>query len=73
LGWTATSKSATTPCCYLVVSGGDDKTVRLWDCRSRACVHTFYDRTATVNSVVWHPSITFFDEGIASTQDLVKS
>lgn len=28
----------------LVVSGSDDKTVKLWDRQSRECVHTFYEQ-----------------------------
>jgi centriolar protein POC1 len=29
----------------MVLSGGDDKTVRLWDLSQRSCVHKFYDHT----------------------------
>ena len=39
----------------LVVSGGDDKTVRLWDTNQRACIRTFYDHTGPVNDVTFHP------------------
>jgi len=27
----------------LIVSGSDDKTVKLWDRNSKECVHTFYE------------------------------
>ena len=27
----------------LIVSGSDDKTVKLWDKNSKECVHTFYE------------------------------
>ena len=30
----------------LVVSGGDDKTVRLWDINTHACTHAFDDAAA---------------------------
>ena len=39
----------------VVVSGGDDKTVRIWDLNQRQCVHTFYDHTGPVNDVTFHP------------------
>ncbi len=37
------------------MSGGDDKTVRLWDTNQRACIRTFYDHTGPVNDVTFHP------------------
>ena len=39
----------------MAVSGSDDKTVRLWDLGSRACVQTFYDHSAGVTCVGFHP------------------
>lgn len=29
----------------LIMSGSDDKTIRLWDRHSRQCVQTFYEHT----------------------------
>jgi centriolar protein POC1 len=42
----------------LVVSGSDDKTVRIWDVRSKQCVRTFDDQTGMVNAVKFHPDGT---------------
>ncbi|KAJ3342375.1 POC1 centriolar protein A [Gonapodya sp. JEL0774] len=40
----------------LVVSGSDDKTVKLWDLGSKACVKTYWDHTGMITSVAFHPS-----------------
>ena len=37
----------------LIVSGGDDKTIRLWDTHSRQSVQTFYDHSGWVGQGVW--------------------
>lgn len=42
----------------LVVSSSDDKTVKLWDGRTRACVRTFYDHTDCVNLADFNPDAT---------------
>ena len=34
----------------LVLSCGDDKTVKLWDTRGHTCVHTFYDHVGVVSA-----------------------
>ncbi|ORC93269.1 WD domain-containing protein [Trypanosoma theileri] len=39
----------------LVASGGDDRTVQVWDPRSRRPTHTFYEHTNSVRSVDFHP------------------
>ncbi|PWU90891.1 hypothetical protein C4B63_47g67 [Trypanosoma cruzi] len=39
----------------LVASGGDDRTVQVWDPRSRRPTHTFYEHTGSVRSVDFHP------------------
>ncbi|CBH15271.1 hypothetical protein, conserved [Trypanosoma brucei gambiense DAL972] len=39
----------------LVASGGDDRTVQVWDPRSRRPTHTFYEHTDSVRSVDFHP------------------
>ena len=31
------------PDCRMIVSGSDDKSVRLWDRQSKECIHTFYE------------------------------
>nr|CCC93487.1 conserved hypothetical protein [Trypanosoma congolense IL3000] len=39
----------------LVASGGDDRTVQVWDPRSRRPSHSFYEHTDCVRSVDFHP------------------
>ena len=39
----------------LAVSGSEDKTVKLWDVHNHQCMHTFYEHSAAVRSVAWHP------------------
>lgn len=34
----------------LIVSGSDDKTVRLWDRQTKECIHTFYEHGGYVLS-----------------------
>lgn len=36
----------------LAVTGGDDKTVKVWDVHSHNCIHTFYEHTAYAAVVV---------------------
>lgn len=42
----------------LVVSGSDDKTVKLWDLSSNREVHTYFEHRAMVTSVAFHPDGT---------------
>ena len=42
----------------MIVSGSDDKTVKIWDVAERKEIHTFYDHTGFVNSVRFHPDGT---------------
>jgi centriolar protein POC1 len=42
----------------LVVSGSDDKTVKLWDIASKECTHTFFEAASMINSVAFHPDGT---------------
>lgn len=41
------------------------RTVKLWDNRSHACIHTFYDHTSRVASVAFHPDGTCVASGSA--------
>ena len=36
------------PTASQIVSGGDDKTVRLWDVEQKTCVQTFYDSASSI-------------------------
>ena len=40
-----------------LVSGSDDKTVRVWDYQTKQCVHVLEGHTANVSCVMFHPSL----------------
>ena len=48
---------------WMVVSGSADKTVRVWDARTGACVHTLEGHTDYVLSVAVHPLGTLLASG----------
>jgi len=54
--WVRTSQFS--PDIRLIASGGDDKTVKIWDVENKSELHTFYDHSDTVNSVKFHPDGT---------------
>eukprot|EP00873_Tetraselmis_striata_P012888 jgi/Tetstr1/433152/TSEL_022484.t1 len=56
LNWVRTCELS--PDGRLVVSGSDDKTVKLWDVRSKECVRTFNDEAGMINAVKFHPDGT---------------
>ncbi|KAJ1565390.1 POC1 centriolar protein A, partial [Cladochytrium tenue] len=56
LNWVRTARFS--PDFRLVVSGSDDKTVKLWDLRSKMCTKTYFDHTGMITSVAFHPGGT---------------
>ena len=42
----------------LIVSGSDDKSVKIWDVAKKSVIHTFLDHTGIVNNVRFHPDGT---------------
>ena len=58
----------------LVVSGSDDKTVKLWDLRDPdSCVHTFYEHHGMVTCVDFHPDGTCIAAGSADSTIKVRA
>ncbi|GAB1542501.1 NB-ARC domain-containing protein [Scytonema sp. NUACC21] len=43
------------PLSWLLASGGDDHTVKLWDANTGKCLNTFYGHTSWVTSVMFNP------------------
>ncbi len=41
----------------LIVSGADDRTVKIWDYQTKTCVHTFDGHTNNVSAVCFHPRL----------------
>ena len=41
MNWVRTAKYS--PDSKLIVSGSDDKTVKLWDMNSKSCIKTYWD------------------------------
>ena len=54
----------------LAVSGGDDKTVRVWDIPTRQCIRIYDDHSGHVNTVAFHPDGTCIASG--GTDDAIK-
>jgi coatomer subunit beta' len=46
-----------------LVSGSDDKTVRVWDYQTKQCVHVLEGHSANVSSVVYHPTLPLILSG----------
>lgn len=42
----------------MVISGGDDKCVKLWDVEQHGCVHSFSEHAANVTDALFHPNGT---------------
>jgi centriolar protein POC1 len=42
----------------LVASGGDDRTVRIWDIRTKRCVRIYEDHSSSIHKVGFHPDST---------------
>jgi centriolar protein POC1 len=47
----------------LIVSGSEDRQVKLWDVTSKALIRGFTDHNAAVNSVKFHPDGTCVASG----------
>ena len=46
-----------------LVSGSDDKTIRVWDYQTKQCVHVLDGHTGNVSSVVFHPGLPIIVTG----------
>lgn len=64
-------------CAHYLASGGDDQTVHVWDTRTRTAVHVFYEPTASVRAVSFHPDAYSFAcadaAGVINLFDLRRS
>jgi hypothetical protein len=49
----------------VIASASDDKTVKLWDIEKHCVLQTYFDHTAEVNSVEFHPDGTCLASGSA--------
>jgi centriolar protein POC1 len=47
----------------MIVSGSDDKTVKVWDVAERKEINTFFDHIDFVNAVRFHPDGTCIASG----------
>jgi centriolar protein POC1 len=52
----------------MIVSGSEDKTVKLWDAYSKSLVNTYDDHSHSINKVRFHPD----GSCIASASDDAK-
>jgi WD repeat-containing protein 17 len=44
---------------WCLISGSWDATIKLWDCRSGACLYTIQEHTADVYGLAFHPKQPF--------------
>jgi WD40 repeat protein len=45
------------------VTGSEDKTIKVWDCQTGACLRTLTEHTSSVNSLEMHPNGHYFASG----------